>query len=814
MLVCRTRVSAPRGLPGFFLTVALAIGGGTLNAAICPSSTPAGTPPAVLTSQYDNARDGYNGNETVLTAGALTSHTVALCQPAWSPLSIDPGPGNQTNGILAQPLYVPATTVASPANTANCGASGGGPCNMLVSVTLGGSVFAWNADTGATLWSDCQTPGCTNNAPWVNDCGATGSISTQWGLGGLPFAGIISTPVIDTSNSALPVMFTTSLCQTAGGGTAGTQWWIHEINLKTGQDVCAGGTWTDGVCSGTELHTQVVYAPAGGYPFLAWQELQRSALLEVPNPGSGELSNLIYAAFASGQGETDSPYHGWIIGFSGTPDALVQVFALNTSGSRNNTNLPACYQGCELCLAYNPNQPGQCNTSTSCTPGSTPPCCCATSCVPKGYGTSPNWCGQGGGSWMAGEGPAANTIKGVSHAYFGTGNGPFQQFQSDGAFVKQMANFGQSILDFTFSGSAFDSSPSAYFTPYGGRPVQAPTVGVSYTFEGLNQDDFDMAVCGILLFEDPSTSPPTPRAVTCDKAGYGYLLTQGNLCGSPTSKCFPGYSAASGGQAGGAMGDPGNVFPFGVSTALCKDKVDPDTCHRITSLAFDPAGSPKRLFFWPYQELPTSFQLSDNSPQTGLGLLSTGTSLTSATLSVGGQVLVGDQISDIAGQPTQTVTSVNFGSTQLTVSPGFTSALSDVAGWEYNGYFINPIQARFPKGGAATQYPGGAVQITSNSGGGAVAWAVANVEVASPCPPNCSGTLYAYDAATLDLLWCTNSLSACDNSTAFIPATFARPTIVNGNVYVPTYGGITKAGNPICTTSAPCSGVIAYIHNP
>jgi hypothetical protein len=73
-----------------------------------------------------------------------------------------------------------------------------------------------------------------------------------------------------------------------------------------------------------------------------------------------------------------------------------------------------------------------------------------------------------------------------------------------------MYNFGQSILDFTFSGGSFDSSPSQYFTPYGGRPVQAPTVGAPYTFEGLNQNDFDMAVCGILLFNDPFSTPPTP----------------------------------------------------------------------------------------------------------------------------------------------------------------------------------------------------------------------------------------------------------------------------------------------------------------
>jgi hypothetical protein len=177
-------------------------------------------------------------------------------------------------------------------------------------------------------------------------------------------------------------------------------------------------------------------------------------------------------------------------------------------------------------------------------------------------------------------------------------------------------------------------------------------------------------------------------------------------------------------------------------------------------------------------------------------------------------VLVGDHIGNIAGQPEQTVTSVNMGSTQLTVSPGFTSALSGITGWEYSGYFVDPIQSAYPKNGVATQYPGGTVEVTSNSGSDGVVWAVANVEVAKPCPPDCSGTLFAFDAATLNLLWCTNSLAYCDNSTAFVPATFARPTIVNGNVYVPTFGGITQAGNASCTSSAQCNGVIVYIHNP
>jgi hypothetical protein len=809
-------------LPRILFRLAVAgLGLAPLSAATCPTTTPAGTPPAVLTSQYDNARDGYNPKEAVLTSTALSGGTVALCQPTWSPLAVESGPGGVSNGILAQPLYVPGISVIKPADASHCNDKGTGKCNMLVSVTLSGSIYAWNADAGAALWSDCEGTGCTSAPPWVYDCGASGSVSTQYGLGGksggLPFAGLVATPVIDLSG-ATPVMYATSLCQTAAGGMAGTQWWIHEIDLRTGRDICAGGTWSKGVCSGSELHTQVVYPPTSGesvIPFKAWQQIQRAALLEVPNPGTGGLSNLIYVPFATGQGEMNSPYHGWIFGFNGTPSALTQEFAFNTSASPTNTNLPACSKDCYLCSVTPPSDPIQCNSSPSCVPGSNPPCCCSTSCVPKGYGSATNWCGQGGGSWMSGEGPAANTLSGVSHAYFGTGNGPFQQYESDGiTSVSTMANAGQSILDFTFSGSGFDSNPSQYFTPYGGGTVQDAAAGVPYTFEGMNLNDFDMATCGILLFNDPNTTPATPRALTCDKAGYGYLLTQGNLCGSPTSKCFPGYSTANGGQAGGAMGDPGDTFPFGASSSLCQDKTSPDNCHRITSLAFYPDGSTQRLYFWPYQETLTAFQLSNNERRYGQGTLATGTSLSSATLSEANQVLVGDHIGNIAGQPEQTVTSVNMGSTQLTVSPGFTSALSGITGWEYSGYFVDPIQSAYPKNGVATQYPGGTVEVTSNSGSDGVVWAVANVEVAKPCPPDCSGTLFAFDAATLNLLWCTNSLAYCDNSTAFVPATFARPTIVNGNVYVPTFGGITQAGNASCTSSAQCNGVIVYIHNP
>jgi hypothetical protein len=62
------------------------------------------------------------------------------------------------------------------------------------------------------------------------------------------------------------------------------------------------------------------------------------------------------------------------------------------------------------------------------------------------------------------------------------------------------------------------------------------TVACTYTFQYQNETDYDQATSGILRYNDAGG---TPRLVTIDKAGYGYVLTQGNLCGprTPVSKC-------------------------------------------------------------------------------------------------------------------------------------------------------------------------------------------------------------------------------------------------------------------------------------
>jgi hypothetical protein len=116
-------------------------------------------PPCVLTSQYDNNRDGYNPHETLITPANLLSNGLTLL----APLTVDTPPssvfpswmseyGIETNLIYAQPLYVAGITVnsaGSVGNPGNCKTAGVYMCNMLVAETLYGSVWAWNADTGA-----------------------------------------------------------------------------------------------------------------------------------------------------------------------------------------------------------------------------------------------------------------------------------------------------------------------------------------------------------------------------------------------------------------------------------------------------------------------------------------------------------------------------------------------------------------------------------------------------------------------------------------------------------------------------------------
>lgn len=687
----------------------LAVLTGPVNAQPCATSGP----PCVLTAQYGNLRQGYNGNETVLTPYKL-SHT-GLSQPSWSPLLVDyPSSALQTagvgttNGIYAQPLYVAGIQVSG---NSNCGSSPSYTCNMLVAVTQSGSVWAFNAGTGAVIWSDCQSHdsiSCTNEAPWQEDCTgiSSGPGLAPFGAASTGYQGILSTPVIDVSPST-PVMYLTSLCQTSNTEGA-QQWWIHKLKLTDG---------TDAVTPEQIMATVTDYDGAdndngGNVSFPAWQQAQRPALLEVTESGNTSTPQLVYVAFGVGMvSEDEQPYQGWVFGYDASLNKKF-AFLTNAKGdsSGSNTDLPACTNGppsacyCTALVSGSPNP--------SCANAITGSGCCTTACEPSGYSWVPNYCGHAAGLWSSGKGPAANPYAGVSHAYFVTGNGGFQQWKSDGTtLLNPILNWGAAVLDFTLSASAYDSSPSQYFVPTGPRPVQptvasggntpvCPSGAGNCNFEILSQNEFDTGVSGILLFDDLDG---TEHVLTCDKAGYCYLLEQANLCGSSGAEgCYPGTPT---GIPGMQYQDPANWFPFAANRTQCADQADDMSCDRITSLAFDPDSSPEYLYYWPNGERLTALELSDYTAQTGSGTISvSGKTVTGTGTSFLSEVIPGDSLmigSCVLPNGCPIITKVNSDTT-LHISQN--ESASGIA-FEYAGFFVRPLYDNHPVSGNV-EYPG------------------------------------------------------------------------------------------------------------
>jgi len=234
----------------------------------------------VLTYHNDIGRTGQNLTEIALTTSNVTSAKFGKL----GFYSVD--------GLVdAEPLY--ASNVAVPSN---------GTHNILIVPTEHDSVYAFDADSGATIW---QVSMLKSGETTSGDRGC-GQVT--------PEIGVTSTPVIDRSKGPNGVVYVVAMSK--NGSTYHQR--LHALDLALGTELFGGPVDIQATYPGTGDNSSggnVVFDPA--------QYKERSALLL--------LNGVIYTGWAS---HCDiRPYTGWIMGYN--QSTLAQTSVLNVTPNGN-----------------------------------------------------------------------------------------------------------------------------------------------------------------------------------------------------------------------------------------------------------------------------------------------------------------------------------------------------------------------------------------------------------------------------------------------------------------------------------------------
>ncbi len=238
-----------------------------------PSPPPTGNGPAsdVVTFKYDVGRTGQYLVETALTPANVNSTSFGLLRQ----LTVD-------GKVDAQPLYLSRLTI------------GGANHNVVFVATEHGSVYAFDADTGAQLWRVSLL--ATGEQP----SGTHGCIQVS------PEIGITSTPVIDRSAGPNGTLYVVAMSLDTSSKYHQR---LHALDVTSGAELLNGPT---------EI-TATFPNRAGVSTFDPGQYEERAALL---------LANgTIYTAWTS---HCDNPpYGGWVIAFDET--TLTRSAVLNVA---------------------------------------------------------------------------------------------------------------------------------------------------------------------------------------------------------------------------------------------------------------------------------------------------------------------------------------------------------------------------------------------------------------------------------------------------------------------------------------------------
>jgi hypothetical protein len=239
----------------------------------------------VLTYHNDIARTGQNLHETILNTGNVTS-------TKFGKIGFDTVDGH----VDAQPLY--ASAVAVP---------GSGTHNILIAATEHDSVYAFDADSGATIWQTSMLKA----GETTSDTRSCNQIT--------PEIGVTSTPVIDRTRGPNGAVYVVAMSKDGSGGYHQR---VHALDLAFGSELFAGPVDVEATYPGTGDNTDgtnVTFDPA--------QYAERAGLLL--------MNGILYTGWTS---HCDiRPYTGWIIAYdAGT---LAQTSVLNVTPNGNEGSI-------------------------------------------------------------------------------------------------------------------------------------------------------------------------------------------------------------------------------------------------------------------------------------------------------------------------------------------------------------------------------------------------------------------------------------------------------------------------------------------
>jgi len=234
----------------------------------------------VLTYHNNNSRTGLYSKETILTPSNVNS-------ASFGKLFTLPADGL----VDAEPLYLSAVSI------------GGVIHNVVIIASEHGTVYAYDADTGANLWHLTTL----KSGETTSDNRGCGQVS--------PEIGVTSTPVILRPKTGNPVIYAVAMSKDSSGKYHQR---LHALDATSGAELHGGPVDIAATYTGTGDNSsggKVIFDPA--------QYKERAGLLMI--------GNTVYLGWAS---HCDfRPYTGWIMGYN--VNTLAQMTVLNVTPNGN-----------------------------------------------------------------------------------------------------------------------------------------------------------------------------------------------------------------------------------------------------------------------------------------------------------------------------------------------------------------------------------------------------------------------------------------------------------------------------------------------